>query len=222
MPAAGTVFVSREPTGETWSGEPRDDDLILTRILTLDGHEDGVNRGPGCDSLERYIYLHGTNHEALLGRAALAWLRAHGQRRRLPSVRSDRRRAISSSSPSRDTRAIPDPRTGGRFHYAGLGGSGMSALAQFQVMTGGRASGSDRAFDRGERAELRAQLERLGIAVHAAGRQRRRPRLRGARGLDGGRGAGARLRRGARARAFPSSIAPSCSRISSPRAAPLP
>ena len=65
---AGTVFVSREPTGETWRGEAREDDLILTRILTLDGLEDGVNRGAGCDSLERYIYLHGTNHEDLLGR----------------------------------------------------------------------------------------------------------------------------------------------------------
>ena len=62
------VFASREPTGETWTGEARDDDLILTRILTLDGLEDGVNRGPGHDSLERYIYLHGTNHERLLGR----------------------------------------------------------------------------------------------------------------------------------------------------------
>src|SRR3989442_11471691 len=62
--------------------------------------------------------------------------------------------------------AIPDPRGAGRFHYAGLGGSGMSALAQFQVMSGGRASGSDRAFDRGERREARQQLERLGIAIH--------------------------------------------------------
>ncbi len=61
---------------------------------------------------------------------------------------------------------IPDPRGPGRFHYAGLAGSGMSALAQFQVMSGGRASGSDRAFDRGERVAGRAQLERLGIAIH--------------------------------------------------------
>src|SRR5438552_462192 len=61
---------------------------------------------------------------------------------------------------------IPDPRGAKRFHYAGLGGSGMSALAQYQVMIGGRASGSDRAFDRGERAESRAQLERLGIAIY--------------------------------------------------------
>src|SRR5512138_1741409 len=33
----GAVFVSREPTGGVWQGEPRSDDLILTRILTLDG-----------------------------------------------------------------------------------------------------------------------------------------------------------------------------------------
>ncbi|HKQ59375.1 MAG TPA: Mur ligase domain-containing protein [Candidatus Eisenbacteria bacterium] len=61
--------------------------------------------------------------------------------------------------------AIPDPRRAGRFHYAGLGGSGMSALAQFQVMSGGTASGSDRAFDRGERTAGRQQLERLGVRV---------------------------------------------------------
>src|SRR5262249_56027294 len=63
----GTVFKSREPTGEVWRGENRSDDLILTRILTLDGLEDGINRGPGSDSLERYIYFHGTNQESLLG-----------------------------------------------------------------------------------------------------------------------------------------------------------
>jgi UDP-N-acetylmuramate-alanine ligase len=74
--------------------------------------------------------------------------------------------------PERDDRAvsgdpaIPDPSGPGRFHYAGLGGSGMSALAQFQVMSGGQASGSDRAFDKGERAAGRAQLEKLGIVIH--------------------------------------------------------
>ncbi len=65
-----------------------------------------------------------------------------------------------------DTAIMPDPYGEGRFHYAGLAGSGMSALAQFQAMTGGKVSGSDRAFDNGERAELRAQLERLGIVVY--------------------------------------------------------
>ncbi|TMQ69079.1 MAG: UDP-N-acetylmuramate--alanine ligase, partial [Candidatus Eisenbacteria bacterium] len=45
-------------------------------------------------------------------------------------------------------------------------GSGMSALAQFQVMAGGQVSGSDRSFDQGQRPELRRQLERLGIEIH--------------------------------------------------------
>src|SRR5690242_12653207 len=60
----------------------------------------------------------------------------------------------------------PDPRGPGTFHYAGIGGSGMSALAQFQVMLGGRASGSDRSFDQGGRDSARAQLERLGITLY--------------------------------------------------------
>lgn len=67
---AGAVFESRLPTGAVWRGEPREEDLILSRILTLDGLEDGVNRGPGCDSLARYVYIHGTNHEGSLGRPA--------------------------------------------------------------------------------------------------------------------------------------------------------
>ncbi|MGH6735378.1 MAG: glutamate ligase domain-containing protein [Methyloceanibacter sp.] len=160
---AGAVFVSRAPTGDTWCGETREDDLILTRILTLDGLEDGVNRGPGRDSLHRYIYLHGTNHEGLLGRPT-----SHG------CVRLSNADVCALFALAREgdvvlvaapeERAIPDPK-GGRFHYAGLAGSGMSAIAQFQAMTGGRVSGSDRAFDHGERGGLRAQLEALGIAV---------------------------------------------------------
>jgi hypothetical protein len=68
----GAVFSSRRPTGEVWSpGQPSnesaDDDLILTRILTLDGQEEGRNRGPGVDSLARYIYIHGTNDEGRIG-----------------------------------------------------------------------------------------------------------------------------------------------------------
>jgi UDP-N-acetylmuramate--alanine ligase len=162
--ASGTVFVSREPTGETWRGEARADDLILTRILTLEGLEYSVNRGPGCDSLARYIYLHGTNHESLLGRAVShGCVRFSNEGVRELFVRLREGDFVFIATP--DTRCIPDPCGEGRFHYAGLGGAGMSALAQFQVMIGGRASGSDRAFDRGERATLRAQLERLGIEV---------------------------------------------------------
>lgn len=66
----GAIFESRQPTGGIWNpADTRDSgsDLILTRILTLDGQEEGINRGPGIDSLERYIYIHGTNQEALIG-----------------------------------------------------------------------------------------------------------------------------------------------------------
>ncbi|MGE4249765.1 MAG: L,D-transpeptidase family protein [Parvibaculaceae bacterium] len=162
--APGTVFVSRQPTGETWRGEGRADDLILTRILTLEGLEDGVNRGPACDTLARYIYLHGTNHESLLGRPV-----SHGCVRLSNAHVCDLHDRLNEGDfvfvAAPDARSIPDPKGEGRFHYAGLGGSGMSALAQFQVMTGGKASGSDRAFDRGERATLRARLERVGCTV---------------------------------------------------------
>ncbi|MEO6461767.1 MAG: Mur ligase domain-containing protein, partial [Candidatus Eisenbacteria bacterium] len=61
--------------------------------------------------------------------------------------------------------ATPDPAGPGRFHYAGVGGSGMSALAQFQVRLGGRASGSDRSFDQGGRDEAMAQLEAAGVTL---------------------------------------------------------
>lgn len=63
----GALFVSREPTGAVWRGEATEEDLILTRVLTLEGLEDGVNRGPGRDSLERYVYIHGTNQPERLG-----------------------------------------------------------------------------------------------------------------------------------------------------------
>jgi UDP-N-acetylmuramate--L-alanine ligase len=161
---SGTRFVAREPNGEIWCGEESDDDLILTRILTLDGMEDGVNRGPGCDSVERYIYVHGTNQESLLGRPS-----SHGcvrmSNRDVCALfdRVEEGDYVFIAPPA--SSVIPDPFAGGRFHYAGLGGSGMSALAQFQAMKGGKVSGSDRAFDHGERPEVREQLEALGINV---------------------------------------------------------
>ena len=53
----------------------------------------------------------------------------------------------------------------GRLHFAGVAGSGMSALAQFVAMGGGQVSGSDRSFDQGLAGPARALLERLGVAV---------------------------------------------------------
>jgi UDP-N-acetylmuramate--alanine ligase len=50
-------------------------------------------------------------------------------------------------------------------HFVGIGGSGMSALAQLHALAGDRVTGSDRAFDQGQRAGIRAALERLGVTV---------------------------------------------------------
>ncbi len=63
----GMRFSSREPTGEIWTGGPVEGDWITTRIFWLEGLEPGVNKGPGVDSFERYIYLHGTAREDQLG-----------------------------------------------------------------------------------------------------------------------------------------------------------
>jgi len=70
--APGTVFIGRRPTGESYTpalarAHPGRD-WILTRILWLEGLEPGRNRGPGVDSHERYIYLHGSADETALGR----------------------------------------------------------------------------------------------------------------------------------------------------------
>ncbi|NTV04822.1 hypothetical protein HGA89_07965, partial [bacterium] len=51
------------------------------------------------------------------------------------------------------------------YHFVGVGGSGMSALAFYHAAGGGRVSGSDRAFDGGDNAELRAELAAAGIAI---------------------------------------------------------
>lgn len=61
--APETIFVARQPVG-LWrpaleAAEP-ERDFILGRILWLAGCEAGFNQGPGRDSFERYIYIHGT------------------------------------------------------------------------------------------------------------------------------------------------------------------
>jgi lipoprotein-anchoring transpeptidase ErfK/SrfK len=60
----GTVFKSRQPVKVTKT-LLRDDDLVMTRILWLDGLEPG-----NANTHERFIYIHGTNHEENLGEPA--------------------------------------------------------------------------------------------------------------------------------------------------------
>ncbi|WP_291271890.1 L,D-transpeptidase family protein [Geothrix sp.] len=160
---SGAVFRSRVATGEVWRGEPRDEDLILTRVLTLDGLEEGWNRGPGRDSLARFIYLHGTNQESQLGSPV-----SHGCVRMGNAEVADLFERVTEGDLVLIAEDLPGDGLGlGRLHFAGVAGSGMSALAQFVALKGGRASGSDRSFDRLQRPEARAQLEALGVAIHS-------------------------------------------------------
>jgi lipoprotein-anchoring transpeptidase ErfK/SrfK len=62
--ALGAVFKSRVPTGEI--GDPANpEDLVQTRILWLHGLDP-----ENANTMERYIYIHGTNHEEQIGTAA--------------------------------------------------------------------------------------------------------------------------------------------------------
>lgn len=65
----GSVLKDRLPTGEIVDlDEPGpDNDVITSRVLWLEGLEDGENRGGERDSHDRFIYIHGTGNEASLG-----------------------------------------------------------------------------------------------------------------------------------------------------------
>jgi len=69
----GTVFKGRVNIGKHFNEldeQENEKNLITTRILWLRGLEPGVNAGGEVDSYERYIYIHGTNHEHRLGSPA--------------------------------------------------------------------------------------------------------------------------------------------------------
>lgn len=69
-----TIFKARQATTELadiiQAPQVSDQDLILSRILRLKGLEQDVNLGAGVDSYQRYIYIHGTHEEGILGAPA--------------------------------------------------------------------------------------------------------------------------------------------------------
>ncbi len=71
---ANTVFIGRKPTGEIYSEKLAKENperrWILTRILQLDGLEEGKNRGGDVDTLKRYIYIHGVPDSIPMGISA--------------------------------------------------------------------------------------------------------------------------------------------------------
>jgi lipoprotein-anchoring transpeptidase ErfK/SrfK len=67
----GTIFKARKDTHQVaqvvTDAVKTPNDYITTRILWLDGLEPGVNQGDSIDSYARYIYVHGTHEEGLIG-----------------------------------------------------------------------------------------------------------------------------------------------------------
>lgn len=72
--ALGSIFIARKDSGKLADiiTKPVDvpDDDVTTRILWLDGLEPGKNKGGNVDSHSRYIYIHGTPEEGLIGKPA--------------------------------------------------------------------------------------------------------------------------------------------------------
>ncbi len=69
----GMVFKGRRPTGKHFLEHEDNGNLITSRILWLRGLEPGVNAGENSagqvvDTYARYVYIHGTNREDLIGR----------------------------------------------------------------------------------------------------------------------------------------------------------
>lgn len=69
--APNTVFVGRRATGEIYTPALQaafpQRDWILTRILWLSGTEVGKNRLGQVDTMQRYIYIHGTPDSTAIG-----------------------------------------------------------------------------------------------------------------------------------------------------------
>lgn len=61
----GTIFKGRKPVGSWKPGDSAEGDLVLSRILWLDGIDP-----ENANSRDRYIYIHGTNQEELIGQPA--------------------------------------------------------------------------------------------------------------------------------------------------------
>lgn len=70
----GAIFKARQNTGKIAKiiTEPIDveEDDVTTRVMWLDGLEPGINKGGNVDSKGRYIYIHGTPEEGLIGQPA--------------------------------------------------------------------------------------------------------------------------------------------------------
>jgi UDP-N-acetylmuramate--alanine ligase len=158
----GRIFKERRDTGIDWDQVSIEDNLMLTRILRLEGLEEGINRGAGVDSYERFIYIHGTNREDLVGAPLSYGCLALRNR--------DMIRLFEIASVGALVYIDPPPVIIGEnkcrsIHFTGIFGTGMSALAQYLRFQGIAVSGSDRLLASENTASMRKSLEGLGCAI---------------------------------------------------------
>ena len=159
---AGRIFAERKDTGIDWDGVSAGDNLILTRILRLEGLEEGINKGMGVDSFERCIYVHGTNREDLVGAPM-----SHGC---LCLRNRDIIRLFEMVAGGTVVYIEPAPLMIGEIpcrsvHFTGIFGTGMSALAQYLRFEGIAVSGSDRLLASEDTASVKQSLEGLGGVI---------------------------------------------------------
>jgi UDP-N-acetylmuramate--alanine ligase len=159
---AGRVFKDREDQGMDWDHSQNGDNLILTRILWLEGLEEGINKGAGVDTYERYIYIHGTGREDMVGTPlshGCVCLRNHDVIRLYDTVMEgtlvyiDPPPIVINEHQCRDV------------HFTGIFGSGMSALAQYLRFQGIGVSGSDRLLASEDTSLIQRSLEGLGCRI---------------------------------------------------------
>ena len=159
---AGRIFTDREDTGLDWDHSHAGDNLILTRILRLEGLEDGINKGGGIDSYERYIYIHGTGREDLIGKPlshGCVCLRNLDIMRLFDVVQEGTLVYIDAPA-----LVIGEHRCHS-VHFTGIFGSGMSALAQYLRFQGIAVTGSDRLLESSDTKSIRQSLEGLGCGI---------------------------------------------------------
>jgi UDP-N-acetylmuramate--L-alanine ligase len=159
---AGRIFKARKDTGIDWDQHSIEDNLILTRVLRLEGLEQGINKGTGVDSYERFIYIHGTNREDLIGTPL-----SHGC---LALRNTDILRLFEIVREGMLVYIDPPPiiigeRPCWNVHFTGIFGTGMSALAQYLRFLGITVSGSDRLLASEDTASMQQSLEGLGCAI---------------------------------------------------------
>lgn len=111
----GTIFKGRKPVGIWSPGPGPGGDLILTRILWLDG----LGRA-NANTRGRFIYLHGTNHEEAIGTPASCGcvrLRNDDMIELFGRVRKGD--AVRIVPPPREARRAPVPEKSPQNHFTG-------------------------------------------------------------------------------------------------------